>query len=67
MIQKSVICAKLAQLRERREVLEQLSREPREGFVSDPIKVGVGENRSDLDEFGRAIARFVSQQDAAKE
>jgi uncharacterized protein YutE (UPF0331/DUF86 family) len=43
MIQKSVICAKLAQLRERQGTLEQLSQEPREEFLRDPIKVGAAE------------------------
>ena len=43
MIRKEVVCAKLAQLRERQKVLARLAAEPRDVFVTDPIRVGAAE------------------------
>ena len=43
MIQKPLVCSKLAQLRERQQLLKQLAAEPREQFLADPVKRGAAE------------------------
>jgi len=43
VIEKEVVCAKLAQLRERQQHLTQLAAEPRQGFLADPVKIGAAE------------------------
>jgi len=43
MIQKPLVCAKLAQLRERQQILKQLAAERREQFIADPVKRGAAE------------------------
>jgi uncharacterized protein YutE (UPF0331/DUF86 family) len=43
MIDKQVVCDKLAQLRERQPLLQQLAAKPREDFVADPIACGAAE------------------------
>jgi uncharacterized protein YutE (UPF0331/DUF86 family) len=43
MIDKHLVCAKLAQLRERQRILKQLAAEPREQFIADPVKRGAAE------------------------
>jgi uncharacterized protein YutE (UPF0331/DUF86 family) len=43
MIQKALVCSKLAQLRERQQLLEQLAAESREAFLADPIRRGATE------------------------
>jgi uncharacterized protein YutE (UPF0331/DUF86 family) len=43
MIDRRVVCAKLAQLRERQETLKKLAAESKQAFVADPVKVGAAE------------------------
>lgn len=43
MIEKHVVCDKLAQLRERQHTLAQLAAEPRAQFLADPVKRGAAE------------------------
>jgi uncharacterized protein YutE (UPF0331/DUF86 family) len=43
MIEKTLVCGKLAQLRERQQLLDQLAAETREVFLADPIKRSAAE------------------------
>ena len=43
MIDKQLVCGKLAQLRERQEPLKRLAALPREQFVADPLDVSAAE------------------------
>ena len=43
MIDRSRVCAKLAQLRERQDLLRQLAGVPREQFVADPVRRSAAE------------------------
>ena len=43
MIDKSLVCTKLAQLRERQGTLKQLAAESRDSFLADPVKRGAAE------------------------
>jgi uncharacterized protein YutE (UPF0331/DUF86 family) len=43
VIKKSLVCGKLAQLRERQTLLTQLAAKPREEFIADPLTRGAAE------------------------
>ncbi len=43
MIDKRLVCAKLAQLRERQQLLTQLAAEPQAQFVADRVKISAAE------------------------